>query len=69
MKVVGFKALKKHKKSKKINIFCIGGVFKNSMIIGSFLLAFLLVSLLNKNFSANLKQCIQNFVSQMGIWF
>lgn len=66
MKVVGFKELGKDKKSKKIKIFCFGGVFKNMMLCGSFLLAFFVVGIINKSFTIQLKECIQNFVSAMG---
>lgn len=66
MKVVGFKALGKSKKSKKIKIFCFGGVFKNIMICSGFLLAFFVMGIVNKSFTIQLKECIQNFVSAMG---
>ena len=66
MKVVGFKALKNKKKTKKVQIFCWSNVFSKLMMGGGFLLAFFVIGLFNKTFSLGLKECIQNFVSSMG---
>ena len=66
MKVVGFKNLGKKKKTKEIKIFCLSNVFKNAMIVGSFLLAFFVIGIINQSFTMQIKECIQNFVSSMG---
>lgn len=62
MKVVGFKALSKSKKQKRVKIFCIGKVFKPMVIFMGVALFMLVLNLITGTFFSNIHASMQNFV-------
>ena len=62
MKIVSFASLSKPKKHKKARIYCVGKVFKPTMLVMSFLLAILLANLFVSNFFAYISLTFKNFV-------
>ena len=62
MNVVGFKYFHRKKKSKKVNIYCIGGVFKALAISMSVVLLALILNLFTGNFFSYIETSMQNFV-------
>lgn len=68
MKVVGFKALGKKEKKKKARIFCVSNVFRNAMLIFSFLLVFFTFCLIDTSFTSTFKECIGNFIKTIFVF-
>lgn len=62
MKVVGFRALKRERKQRKIKIYCVGKVFKPLVICMSIGLLLLIINLVTGTFFDNIHASMQNFV-------
>ena len=65
MRVVGFKALKKKKKTRNHLFFCVSNVFRNAVLVMGLTTALFVIGLIGGNFSFALKECFENFVSSM----
>lgn len=66
MKVVAFSQLNKKKKKNKIKFFCVSKVFRNCVLIFTFLFAFMLLGIFNGGFTTSLKETLQKFIADMG---
>ena len=69
MKVIGFHELGKKKKSKRINIFCIGKVFKPLFFGMLGVLVLLVTNLLVNNFFVNISASVEHFVKNFISFF
>ncbi len=69
MKIIPFKNLCKQKKQKNFLIFCIGNIFKPTVITLGILICMLVVNLIVGNFFSNIKTSIEHFVNSFVNFF
>lgn len=69
MKVVSFASLSKPKKQKRVKIYCVGKVFKPTILVMSFLFAMLVLNLVVNNFFAYVALTFKNFVESFVRFF